>query len=289
MKEKISYCMNKTTLFIVPTPIGNLRDITLRAIDVLNAVDLIVCEDTRHTLKLLNHYGIKKPLVSCEKFSEARKSQKILAHLQRGKNIAMVSDAGTPMISDPGTLLLGQARKVGVRIEALPGPCAFVTALSASGFTGPIRFIGFFPRKKTLIDQALMRMRFCPEITIFYESPKRIFSTLQALHKTLDEREICLAREITKFHEDYIVAPVGEMLAKWEGTEMKGECTVLVRGQAELPESEENLEEKMRSLRQKGYAKRDILKILVEFTGLTRNELYKLLLRVDSSIDRTCR
>ena len=139
--------MLNSTLYVVPTPIGNLKDITLRALEVLGSVDIIACEDTRHTLKLLNHYGIKKSLISYEKFSEARKTDKIIAHLEAGRNIALVSDAGTPLVSDPGSNLITLARSKGFRVEALPGASAVITAVSASGFSGPFRFIGFFPRQ----------------------------------------------------------------------------------------------------------------------------------------------
>lgn len=285
MKEKnISNHMNTATLFIVPTPIGNLRDMTLRAIDVLSAVDIIVCEDTRHTLKLLNHYGIKKPLLSSEKFSEARKAKGILDLLRQGKQVALVSDAGTPLISDPGALVVKQARQAGFPVEALPGACAFVTALSASGFSGPVRFIGFFPRTKQLIDRELMRMRMSSEITIFYESPKRIATTLSALQDALGDRMICLAREITKVHEEYCIGPTRTILERFREPGVRGEITVIVQGQEASPEirpDKDHLLERARGLLQQGYSRKDILQILIEETGRPRNELYALLIPLD--------
>lgn len=276
--------MNTAALFIVPTPIGNLRDITLRAIDVLSDVDVIVCEDTRHTLKLLNHYGIKKPLRSSEKFSESRKAADILNLLQQGKQVALVSDAGTPLISDPGAVIVAQARQAGFRVEALPGACAFTTALSASGFSGTVRFIGFFPRTKQLIDREIMRMRLSAEITAFYESPKRIVTTLRALHGALGDREVCLAREITKMHEEYCVGPVGAILDRFVEPAVRGEITVIVQGQdtpEEIRPDTDQLMERARGLLRQGYSRKDILKLLIEETGRPRNELYALLIALD--------
>lgn len=279
--------MNTATLFIVPTPIGNLGDMTLRAIEVLSGVDTIVCEDTRHTLKLLNHFGIKKPLMSAEKFSEARKAAAIVALLHQGQKVALVSDAGTPLISDPGALVVAQARAAGFRVEALPGACAFVTALSASGFSGPVRFIGFFPRPQRLREQECMRMRLSPEITIFYESPRRVLTTLQDLHASLGERTVCVAREITKLHEEYCVGPLGAVIDRLAGSVVRGEFTVIVKG--EVPEEtcpdKDLLRERARDLMRQGYSRKDILKLLIEETGHSRNELYQMLLSLDSSIE----
>lgn len=276
--------MNTAALFIVPTPIGNLRDITLRAIDVLSNVDIIVCEDTRHTLKLLNHYGIKKPLLSSGKFSEARRADDILNLLRQGKNVALVSDAGTPLISDPGALVVARARQAGFRVEALPGACAFTTAFSASGFSGVVRFIGFFPRTKQLIAREIMRMCMSTEITAFYESPKRVMATLSALHDGLGDRTICLARELTKVHEEYCVGPAHMILDRYRDREIRGEITILVQGQeteAEILPDTDQLLEHARGLLRQGYSRRDILKILREETGRPRNELYALLVPLD--------
>jgi len=273
--------MNTAKLFIVPTPIGNLKDITLRALETLAMADVIVCEDTRRTLKLLNHYQIKKTLIASEKFSEARKSSQILRLLEQGSKIALVSDAGTPLVSDPGAYIVAQARKAGFPIEALPGACAFVAALSASGFTGSHRFIGFFPRQLKQAEQERLRMLVCPEITIFYESPLRIRKTLERILPGLESREVCIAREISKIHEEYRCGKLSEIVSELPPESFKGEFTVLV--QAAKSETEPHLNtsqviERARSLREQGSSRRDILNMLVAETGLKRNALYRLLI-----------
>ncbi|HVN72357.1 MAG TPA: 16S rRNA (cytidine(1402)-2'-O)-methyltransferase, partial [Desulfomonilia bacterium] len=181
--------MDKSTLYLVPTPIGNLRDITLRAIDILGYVDLIVCEDTRHTRKLLSHLHISKPLISSERFSEARSIEPLIEQLDSGKSIALVSDAGTPAISDPGSRLIAQAHARGIRVEALPGPCALITAFSASGFEAPFRFIGFLPRLNNEREIEFVRMSATGDATIFYESPRRLLTTLRRIMKQMPGRD----------------------------------------------------------------------------------------------------
>jgi 16S rRNA (cytidine1402-2'-O)-methyltransferase len=275
--------MSTAKLYIVPTPIGNLKDITLRALETLAQVDFIVCEDTRHTRKLLNHYQIKKPMIAAEKFSEARKSQTILKHLEQGALVALVSDAGTPLISDPGALVVSQVRQAGFDIEALPGACAFVTALSASGFSGNIRFIGFFPRHKKQGELERMRMQLSTEVTVFYESPRRLRATLSALLPGLEDRGVCIAREITKIHEEYRCGLLSEVLQNLPAKPLKGEITVLIQGLfapvAANPDTAD-ITQRARTLLKQGYSRRDILQTLTQETGMARNRLYRLLLNL---------
>jgi 16S rRNA (cytidine1402-2'-O)-methyltransferase len=271
--------MERSTLYLVPTPIGNLKDITLRAIDVLGSVDLIACEDTRHTRKLLNHLGIRKALISYERFSETKKLEIILDELRAGKNVALVSDAGTPAISDPGSKLVTKARGQGIRIEALPGPSALITAFSASGFEPPFRFIGFFPRQKDKIEKELLRIRLSQDVTIFYESPRRLLKTLNSMAECLQEREIFVAREITKLHEEYLAGTVENVKSHIEGRDLKGEVTVLVKGTHEVFERDEkSLRDLALQLVSSGHSKKDILQILTQETGFRRNEIYNMLI-----------
>lgn len=273
--------MDKSTLYLIPTPIGNIKDITFRALDIMNSVDIIVCEDTRHTKKLLTHYGISKPLVSYERFSEAKKTEVIIDQLESGKSIALVSDAGTPIISDPGARLISQARSRGIRVEALPGPCAFITALSASGFEPPFRFIGFFPRQKKEREKELLRISASSDSMIFYESPRRLLSTLKHIIKFAPDRELCVAREITKLHEEYIIGTVSEVISQLEATEIKGEITVLVKGVSMNDVLDKGtLEDRALSLLKSGYSRKDILHILAQETGTPRNELYQMLISI---------
>ncbi|MEN6475427.1 MAG: 16S rRNA (cytidine(1402)-2'-O)-methyltransferase [Syntrophaceae bacterium] len=273
--------MNTAKLFIVPTPIGNLKDITLRALETLAMVDVIVCEDTRHTLKLLNHYQIKKTMFASEKFSEAKKAGQILKLLEQGSTVALVSDAGTPLISDPGAYIVARARQAGYPIEALPGACAFVTALSASGFTGGVRFIGFFPRPAKQAELERMRMLISPDITVFYESPRRIRKTLERILPGLEDREACIAREISKVHEEYRCGKLAEIVEQLPSETFKGEFTVVIQGLGVPPEPAQDSREviqRARSLLKQGYSRRDIMKLLGTETGMKRNTLYRLLI-----------
>ena len=273
--------MNTAKLFIVPTPIGNLKDITLRALETMAMADVIVCEDTRHTMKLLNHYGIKKTLIASEKFSEAKKAGQIMRLLDQGSKVALVSDAGTPLISDPGAYIVSMARSAGYPIEALPGACAFVTALSASGFTGSVRFIGFFPRLAKQAEQERMRMLVSSDITVFYESPRRIRKTFERISSGLEERPVCIAREITKLHEEYRCGPLASIVEQLPLEPLKGEFTVVIQGLGAEPEplhDSAQIIQRAKSLLQQGCSRRDILKLLSAETDMKRNDLYRLLI-----------
>ena len=273
--------MDSSTLYLVPTPIGNLRDITIRAIEILQSVDTIFCEDTRHTRKLLTHYGINKPLVSCERFSETRRIDRIIELLSKGKRIALVSDAGTPTVSDPGSKMISQVRANGFRIEALPGPCAFITAFSASGFEAPFRFIGFFPRNKYGRDNELLRIKASSEVTICYESPRRLLTMLKAMKLTIPERDICIARELTKIHEEYLIGNAEELISILADREIKGEVTVLIKGSLFRDTlSNDSIEERALTLLHEGHSRKDVLQVLSQETGMGRNEIYKMLIRL---------
>jgi 16S rRNA (cytidine1402-2'-O)-methyltransferase len=276
--EKASQGAVKAILFLVPTPIGNLKDITLRALEVLREVDLIACEDTRHTRKLLSAYGIHTPLVSYEKFSEKKKASRIAEELAEGRSVALVSDAGTPLISDPGSVLIRKARDMGVRIETLPGPSAVTAAVSASGYEGAFRFMGFFPRQKSAAVREVMRMKLSSDHTVFYESPRRIIATLKLLDEHLGDRPVFLAREISKMHEEHLFGTAGDVLRQLSLRREIGEVTVVVRGAAqESAVDEDVLRKRARQLMDQAYSKKDILRVLVEETGLRRNRIYEIL------------
>ena len=188
------------TLYIVATPIGNLEDITFRAVRILRDADLIACEDTRQTQKLLSHYGISKRMFSYHEHNEQSRSEELIAELQSGKNIALVTDAGTPLISDPGYRLVAGARMAGVPVSPIPGPGAFLAALSASGLgTDSFVFLGFLPAKKTQRRRVLENWKAAPATLVFYEAPHRIVEALEDIDEILGEREVVLAREL---HED---------------------------------------------------------------------------------------
>jgi 16S rRNA (cytidine1402-2'-O)-methyltransferase len=219
--------------YVVATPIGNMGDITLRAIEILKSVDLILCEDTRETGKLLNKYGIKKPTMSYHAQSKLSKTDKIFALLEEGKNLALVSDAGTPGISDPGAMLVSQIKSntsVNVDVIPIPGATALVTALSASGFpTHDFTFLGFLPHKKgreTLFKEIALSKR----TMVFYESPHRILKTLESLQKFCPNKKVCIARELTKIYEEFKTGSAKELLEYLTENpiKQKGEFTVLV-------------------------------------------------------------
>lgn len=226
------------TLFIVATPIGNLEDITLRAIRVLGEVDAILCEDTRVTSKLLQKYGIKKPLISYHSHSKLAKTEKILALLEEGKDLALVSDAGTPCISDPGVMLVSQIRErmsrfnLDIKIVPIPGPSALISALSVSGLSASeFLFLGFLPHKKgreTLFKEIAESKR----TIVFYESPHRILKTLASLQKFAPEKKIVIARELTKIYEEFLSGTAAELLVHFESHKdaIRGEFVVMVSG-----------------------------------------------------------
>jgi 16S rRNA (cytidine1402-2'-O)-methyltransferase len=213
-------------LYTIATPIGNLEDITFRAIKTLKEVDIIACEDTRHTLKLLNHYDIKKPLVSYHQHSKVSKIDYLIKELKSGKNIAIVTDAGTPGISDPGQVLISKAVEEEIKVIPIPGPSAVITALSAAGVpTDSFVFLGFLPHKKgrkTILESFKQEKR----TIVFYESPHRIEKLLGELKEVLEDRQIVVARELTKMFEEILKGTVSEIQEKLEI--IKGEFVVIV-------------------------------------------------------------
>ncbi|MFT5806771.1 MAG: 16S rRNA (cytidine1402-2'-O)-methyltransferase [Moritella dasanensis] len=224
----------QATLFIVPTPIGNLSDITERALEVLRSVDLIAAEDTRHTGKLLSHYQIKTKSFALHDHNEQQKAEYLVSKLKSGISIALVSDAGTPLISDPGYHLVNTCRAHGVNVVPLPGPCAAVTAMSGSGLPSDrFSFEGFLPSKEKARNDKITELKEETRTMIFYESPRRLQYTLDALTAIMGpEREVCVAREITKAFESITTMPVGE-LALWvaeDSNRSRGEIVLLVAG-----------------------------------------------------------
>ncbi|MBI2149914.1 MAG: 16S rRNA (cytidine(1402)-2'-O)-methyltransferase [Acidobacteria bacterium] len=245
------------TLFVVATPIGNLQDISVRALEILRQVDLIACEDTRLTIKLLNHFGIRKPLTSYHEFNEEKKAEDLARQLAANANVALVSDAGTPAISGPGYRLVRLCRERGIPIVAIPGPNAAVTALSASGLpAGEFLFAGFLPSKKSARREKLASLANITCTLVFYEAPHRIEGTLQDIQEVLGDRAVCLAREITKIHEEYLFGRLSQVK---DQVKPLGEFVVVVSGATEVREAAPVTRE-------------EVLKKL----GMTRNQLYDL-------------
>ena len=218
-------------LYLVATPLGNLEDITLRALRILKEVDFIAAEDTRHTIKLLNHFQIKKRMISCYQFNEQERKEEIINLLLQGNNIALVSDAGTPGISDPGNLLVMEAIKKGITVIPIPGPSAVITALAASGLdTRSFWFEGFLPRKDSEQLHKLRNLSQFQGTLVFYESPHRIIRTLKNFLEVFGEHRVVLARELTKIHEEFIRGGLPEVIAGLESVKPKGEFTILIEG-----------------------------------------------------------
>ena len=219
------------TLYIVATPIGNLEDITLRALRILKEVDLIAAEDTRHTKKLLTHYGIQKPLTSYHEHNEKTKSSQLIHRLKEGCRVALVSDAGTPLLSDPGFRLVQEAIRAEAQVIPVPGPSALTAVLSASGLpTASFAFEGFLPAKKAQRRKTLTGLREEERTLVFYEVPHRMQESLRDILEILGDREIVLGREVTKVHEEFLRGSVSQLISDTGPREWRGEITVVVGG-----------------------------------------------------------
>lgn len=229
--EKILPALTPGTLYLVATPIGNLEDITLRALRTLKECDVIAAEDTRRTGQLLKYFGISKPLISYFQFNEARRSEEIIGRLQRGEKVALVTDAGSPGISDPGERVVCAARAAGLRVEAVPGACALVAALTASGLaTDEFHFIGFMPHKSGQRRKQLDALKLFLGTLALYESPYRVEKLLGELAEVFPERTVVLARELTKKFEEFLRGTPAELLAMVKKRSLKGEFVVLISG-----------------------------------------------------------
>ena len=220
------------TLYLVATPIGNLEDITLRALRTLKECDVVAAEDTRRTGQLLKHFDISKPLLSYFQFNEARRSEQIIERLRRGEKVALVTDAGSPGISDPGERVVKAATAAGLRVESVPGPSALVAALTASGLpTEEFHFIGFLPHKSGQRRRELERLKSIAGTLVFYESPYRVGKLLVELNDLFAGRQVVLARELTKKFEEYLRGTPAELLEVLQKRSLKGEFVVLVAGE----------------------------------------------------------
>lgn len=264
-------------LYLVATPIGNLEDMTLRAIRVLKEVDLIAAEDTRNTLKLLNHFEIKKPLISYHRHNEEIKVDNLIEKLKNGENIAVVSDAGTPGISDPGEVIVKEAIKNKLEVIPIPGACAAINGLIASGLdTKEFVFMGFLPLNKKLRKDKLKEIQNETKTLIIYEAPHKLKNTLEDLKEILQNRQVVLAREITKIHEEIIRGNIDEMISKADN--LKGEIIILIEGAESKEEpillNELSLEEHFEFYKNQGIDKKEIIKKIAKDRGVSKNEIY---------------
>ncbi len=268
-------------LYIVPTPIGNLSDLSPRAEETLRSADVVACEDTRHTQKLLNHFGIKAELVSYHEHNEQQRAAELIRKLESGLSVALVSDAGTPAISDPGVPLVRAAHEAGIQVISVPGPSALVAAVSASGLgTDSIFFGGFLPSKP---GQRRKRLRECAEIPatlVFYESPHRVAASLADCLAVLGDRQASISRELSKIHEETLTGKISQLITIIDA-KAKGEFVLVIdRATSEAAIAEKDtpdLKERVRALEAEGMTSRDALKKAAKELGLARSEAYRLL------------
>ncbi len=264
-------------IYLVATPIGNLEDITLRALRILSEVDLIAAEDTRNTLKLLNHYEIKKPLISYHRHNEEIKVDNLIQKVKDGKNIAIVSDAGTPGISDPGEVIVKEAIKNNIKVIPIPGACAAINALICSGLdTTEFVFMGFLPINKKLRKEKLEEIEQESKTLIIYEAPHKLKTTLIDLKPIIGNRQIVLARELTKIHEEFLSGTIDKIIEKSES--LKGEMILLIEGIKK--EKKENilnnlsLDEHFQFYEKQGLEKKEIIKKIAKDRNVSKNDIY---------------
>ncbi|HJJ17781.1 MAG TPA: 16S rRNA (cytidine(1402)-2'-O)-methyltransferase [Clostridiaceae bacterium] len=270
----------KGNLYIIATPIGNLEDITLRAIRILKEVDLIAAEDTRHTLKLLNHLEISKPLISYHRHNEEIRTEELIKELKTGKNIGLVSDAGTPGICDPGEEIIKKCIEESIKIVPIPGACAMINALITSGIsTKEFIFLGFLPLNKKSRKEKLEEIKNANKTIILYEAPHKLKSTLNDLSLILEDRSVVLARELTKIHEEYIRGTVKELMEKTDN--LKGEMILIIEKNNKDNKEELNslnnltLEEHYNFYEKNGLNKKEIIKKIAKDRNVSKNEIYQ--------------
>jgi len=267
-------------LYIVATPIGNLEDITMRALRVLREVDWVACEDTRQTRKLLEHFGVVKPMMSYYEHNEAARAAELVERLETGVSVALVTDAGTPLVSDPGYRLVQAAIAAGVTVVPIPGPSAAVTALSAAGLpTDAFRFCGFLPAKSSQRKKLLEELKAETCTLIFYETPHRILDALEDVGAVMGSRPTVVGRELTKLHEEFLRGTAEEIRAQLASRpSVKGEMTLLIGKADEAAELDDTpLEDAVRLAEQQGLPRMDAIKQVAKKRGLSKREVYRLI------------
>jgi 16S rRNA (cytidine1402-2'-O)-methyltransferase len=265
-------------LIVCPTPIGNLEDVTLRVLSALRSADLVACEDTRHTRKLLDRYGVTAPLISYHEHNERERAGELVAKMRKGSVVALVSDAGMPLVSDPGFVLVQACIAAGLSVEVLPGPSSALAALVASGLPSERwRFVGFLPRKKGELERTLMGT---PETLVAFEAPQRLVATLALLAGADPKRPVAVCRELTKLHEEVRRGPASEVAEHYAQQPPRGEVVLVVGAAAPgagEPDAPERALGALRSLVEAGARARPAAKVVSELTGVPANRLYRAL------------
>ena len=278
MNRQKSFENEKPTLYLVPTPIGNLNEMTPRAIDILNSVDVIACEDTRNSGQLLKHFGISKRLIAYQNFNEASSTKGIINLLSQGNNVALISDAGYPLINDPGQRVVSEVTALGYNVVPISGCSAFLNALVASGLIAqPFIFIGFLPPSTHDCVKKLRMYQSYPMTLIMYEAPHRIEKMLQSCLDVLGDRHICIARELTKVHEEFIRGTISEILPI--ASELKGEIVVVIEGNQDDYEKDIDMGQILNMVNtsiESGMSTSAAIKEVAKQTGISKNQIYDL-------------
>lgn len=277
-------------LFLCATPIGNLGDITPRVIETLESVDVIAAEDTRNSIKLLNHFNIKTPMTSYHEYNKVEKAETLIAQMKEGKNIALITDAGTPAISDPGEVLVQKCQEAGIAVTSLPGPAACITALTLSGLsTRRFCFEGFLPADKKERKAVLEDLKEESRTMILYEAPHHLKGTLKELYDTLGNRRITLCRELTKKFETVFPTTLEEALEYYENNEPRGEYVLVLEGKSHQQKTEEKqaqlseipIEEHMKMYEDKGIDRKEAMKLVAKERGISKRDVYNYLLKLE--------
>ncbi len=278
------------TLYLCATPIGNLEDMTFRCVRILKEVDIIAAEDTRNSIKLLNHFEIKTPMTSYHEYNKIEKGHKLVERLLNGENIALITDAGTPGISDPGEELVAMCHEAGITVTSVPGPAACITALTISALpTRRFAFEAFLPSDKKERQRILGSLRDETRTIVMYEAPHRLVRTLEVLKEALGNRRISICRELTKRHETVFLTTIGEAVAYYEANEPKGECVLVIEGKSadELIKEEQaqweelSVAEHVDLYMKKGMSKKEAMKQAAKDRGVSKRDIYQRLLEME--------
>jgi 16S rRNA (cytidine1402-2'-O)-methyltransferase len=270
-------------IYICPTPLGNLDDMTFRVIETLKKADFIAAEDTRHSIKLLNHFDINTKMLSYHEHNEQSRSEEIINRVEKGEICALISDAGMPGISDPGQILIKKALDAGLEVEVLPGGSAFLLALVGSGFnTDRFVFEGFLPRKSGEKSQRLLELKEERRTLVIYEAPHRIMKTLKEIQDAFGERQVSVSREITKKYEEHIRGNISQVIGKLKKGVVKGEFVLVIKGfEGEIVDKEEiTIEEQLKIFLKEGYSKKEAVKLTAKKLDARRNEVYQKSLEI---------
>ena len=281
-------------LYLCATPIGNLEDMTFRAVRILQEVDLVAAEDTRNSIRLLNHFEIKTPMTSYHEYNKIEKAHYLIGQMQQGKNVALITDAGTPGISDPGEDLVRLAQEAGIEVTSLPGACACVTALTLSGLpTRRFCFEAFLPSEKKERQEILEELKTETRTVILYEAPHRLVRTMEELREALGDRRITLCRELTKKHETVFATTLQQALDYYSTQEPRGECVIVMEGRSRRQMQEEaqksweemDLQEHMEIYLSRGMDQKEAMKAVAKDRGLGKRDVYRMLLEAKGEAD----